>query len=134
MDDLIRLRGECRVSQLAERFSVSHVTVTRTVGRLVRDGLAETAPRAPVTLTPAGTALAAACRARHAVVLRFLHALGVPDAVAQADAEGIEHHVSPETLAAMRRYTAAAKTGDAKTSAAKTGDAAETNAAAEAGC
>ena len=103
--DLIRARGECRVSQLAERFCVSHVTVTRTVGRLVRDGLAATAPRAPVTLTPAGVALAAACRDRHAAVLRFLRALGVPEPAAQTDAEGIEHNVSPETLAAMRRFT-----------------------------
>ncbi|MFH5803718.1 manganese-binding transcriptional regulator MntR [Alienimonas sp. DA493] len=105
--ELISKRGECRVSHLAERFSVSHVTVTRTVGRLVRDGLAETTPRAPITLTPAGAELAAACRDRHAAVLRFLLALGVPEAVAQVDAEGIEHHVSPETLAAMRGFTAA---------------------------
>ena len=102
--DLIRARGECRVSQLAERFCVSHVTVTRTVGRLVRDGLAETAPREPVALTPAGAALAARCRDRHATVLRFLRALGVPDPVAQLDAEGREHHVSGETLAAMRQF------------------------------
>ena len=110
IDDLIAARGACRVADLAGRFSVSHVTVTRTVGRLVRDGLAETAPRAPVTLTAAGAELAAACRDRHAAVLRFLRALGVPEAAAQADAEGIEHHVSPATLAAMRRF---AETADA---------------------
>ncbi len=104
IDELIRARGECRVSDLAGQFSVSHVTVSRTVGRLVRDGLAETVPRAPITLTPAGAALAAACRDRHAAVLRFLRALGVPERVAQLDAEGIEHHVSPATLAAMRRF------------------------------
>ena len=97
-------RGACRVADLAAHFSVSHVTVSRTVGRLVRDGLAETAPREPVSLTPAGAELAAACRDRHAAVLRFLRELGVPEAVAQVDAEGIEHHVSPETLAAMRRF------------------------------
>ena len=107
IDDLIRARGRCRVSDLADRFSVSHVTVTRTVARLVRDGLAETAPRRPVTLTPIGERLAASCRRRHAAVLDFLRALGVPEAVAQLDAEGIEHHVSDETLAAMRRFTAA---------------------------
>ncbi|MEM9701294.1 MAG: manganese-binding transcriptional regulator MntR [Planctomycetota bacterium] len=102
--ELIRDEGVCRVSQLAKRFLVSHVTVTRTVGRLVRDGLAETAPRRPITLTPQGEALAKQCRERHAAVLRFLLALGVPRSVAEVDAEGIEHHVSPETLAAMRAF------------------------------
>ena len=107
VDDLIRGGGVCRVADLAARFSVSHVTVTRTVGRLVRDGLAETAPRRPITLTPAGERLAAACRDRHLVVLRFLRALGVPERAAQLDAEGMEHHVSDETLAAMRRFSRA---------------------------
>ena len=101
---LIADRGECRVSDLAERFAVSHVTVSRTVARLVRDGLAETEPHRPVTLTPVGARLAEACRDRHETVLRFLRALGVAEATAQLDAEGIEHHVSRDTLAAMRRF------------------------------
>jgi len=37
-------------------------------------------------------------------VLNFLLALGVAERAAQADAEGIEHHVSDETLAAFVRY------------------------------
>jgi DtxR family manganese transport transcriptional regulator len=34
----------------------------------------------------------------------LLRALGVSEPVAHADAEGIEHHVSRETLAAFERY------------------------------
>ena len=37
----------------------------------------------------------------------FLRKLGVDEATAQADAEGIEHHVSPATLRAMRRFRGA---------------------------
>jgi DtxR family manganese transport transcriptional regulator len=36
------------------------------------------------------------------VVLQFLRSLGVSEDTALSDAEGIEHHVSDETLAAMR--------------------------------
>jgi Mn-dependent DtxR family transcriptional regulator len=36
-------------------------------------------------------------------VIAFLEFLGVSPATARADAEGIEHHVSPETLAAFER-------------------------------
>jgi DtxR family manganese transport transcriptional regulator len=41
------------------------------------------------------------------VVLEFLRALGVEERTAQIDAEGIEHHISPETLAAFKRYLTA---------------------------
>ncbi|MBN8638294.1 MAG: transcriptional regulator MntR, partial [Anaerolineae bacterium] len=41
---------------------------------------------------------------RHRVVTDLLEALGVPAAIARADAEGIEHHVSAETLAAFERF------------------------------
>jgi DtxR family manganese transport transcriptional regulator len=46
--------------------------------------------------------MAEASRERHAVVLQFLRTLGVSEDTALSDAEGIEHHVSEETLAAMR--------------------------------
>jgi len=40
---------------------------------------------------------------KHEIVLSFLLAIGVKRSAALADAEGIEHHVSKETLAAMKR-------------------------------
>ncbi len=45
-------------------------------------------------------------RARHVTVVAFLAAIGVPPQVAEEDAEGIEHHVSDETLAAFERFLA----------------------------
>lgn len=97
----IERQGQCRVKDLSERFGVTHVTVTRTVSRLVDQGLARTEPYRPITLTPAGLAMARAARRRHDIVLRFLDWLGVSPATAKADAEGIEHHISPETLEAL---------------------------------
>ncbi|HEV7279627.1 MAG TPA: manganese-binding transcriptional regulator MntR [Pirellulaceae bacterium] len=106
IDDLLAAEGSCRVTDLARRFGVSHVTVTRTVARLQRDGLAETVPYGPIGLTEEGRALARNARERHRAVVQFLVALGVSAAQAQIDAEGIEHHVSDETLAAMARFVA----------------------------
>jgi DtxR family manganese transport transcriptional regulator len=48
--------------------------------------------------------MAATSRERHRVVREFLVALGVDAETADADAEGIEHHVSEATLAAFRRF------------------------------
>lgn len=90
--------GTCRVVDLAQRFDVSHVTVTRIVGRLKRDGYVDTEPYRPIQLTQKGTRLAAASKRRHDVVYRFLLSIGVSEKTAAIDAEGIEHHVSPETL------------------------------------
>lgn len=98
--------GEARAIDLARRFGVSHVTVIRTVARLQRDGYVSTRPYRSIFLTEKGRRLAAASRRRHEIVVAFLRRLGVPEATAQADAEGIEHHVSPETLAALERYAA----------------------------
>jgi DtxR family manganese transport transcriptional regulator len=41
---------------------------------------------------------------RHLVVREFLIALGVDAETADMDAEGIEHHVSEETLKAFRTF------------------------------
>jgi DtxR family manganese transport transcriptional regulator len=43
-------------------------------------------------------------RARHRLVVEVLLALGVPAEAAEADAEGIEHHVSETTLKAFAKF------------------------------
>jgi DtxR family manganese transport transcriptional regulator len=103
--DLIAESGEARVVDIARRIGVSHVTVVRTVARLQRDGLVTAKPYRAIFLTDSGEKLAAKSRERHRVVVDFLLSLGVPPAVAHADAEGIEHHVSPQTLAAFEKFT-----------------------------
>lgn len=101
--EIQQARGKCRVADLAKEFSVTHVTVNRTIGRLQRDGLVTTEPYGPIELTEAGDRLAREARLRHEIVVEFLKAIGVPEQIAIHDSEGIEHHVSPETLAAMKR-------------------------------
>lgn len=102
--ELEQQTGECRVRDLARRFEVSHVTVNRTVARLKRDGFADAEPYGPVRLTDKGRALAEFSRSRHDVVFRFLLALGASPDTAAADSEGIEHHVSDETLQLMAAF------------------------------
>ena len=104
IDELIREQGEARSVDLAKRLGVSHVTVTKTVQRLHRDGLVRVQPYRSIFLTARGKRLAAACRKRHELIVEFLMALGVLRRTAQRDAEGIEHHVSKQTLRAMRDF------------------------------
>ena len=104
IDALIRDKGEARAVDIAERLGVSHVTVSKTIKRLQREGLVTAQPYRSIFLTQGGSELAAASQRRHELVLAFLRAIGVSEDVANVDAEGIEHHVSEETLAAMRRF------------------------------
>ncbi|NOY42905.1 MAG: manganese-binding transcriptional regulator MntR [Planctomycetes bacterium] len=100
--DILESQKRCRVTDLAKRFAVSHVTVHRIVKRLQDEGLVVTEPYQPIKMTPKGKRLAAKCRDRHMIVYRFLLAIGVDEATAAIDAEGIEHHVSSTTLERFR--------------------------------
>ena len=101
--DLTTTQGEARVVDLARRLGVTHVTVNRTLARLQRAGYVNTKPYRAIFLTPSGGKLAEECRCRHQTVVSFLQRLGVSEKISEMDAEGIEHHVSPETLAAFER-------------------------------
>jgi DtxR family manganese transport transcriptional regulator len=102
--DLLASTGEARPTDIARRFGVSHATAIKTISRLKREGLATARPYRGVFLTAEGQALAARVRARHRLVVDLLVALGVPAEAAEADAEGIEHHVSETTLRAFGRF------------------------------
>lgn len=102
--DLIARTGEARVIDVARRLGVTHVTVTRTIKRLQREGLVTSLPYRSIFLTAGGQKLSEESRRRHETVVDFLKSLGVPEVVAQSDAEGIEHHVSQETLRAFTKH------------------------------
>ena len=105
--DLIETRGEARLVEIAERLGISRPSVGKTVARLQREGFVTSEPYRSIFLTDKGRALAEASRARHDVVYRFLVAIGVGEETARRDSEGVEHHVSDETLAAFERITEA---------------------------
>lgn len=107
--DLIETRGEARATDLAHSLGVSHVTVIRTVQRLQREGLLTSQPYRSIFLTESGRELAEKAKDLHDTVVDFLIALGVSPETARIDAEGIEHHVSPETLDAFRKFIAERK-------------------------
>ena len=99
--ELIAETGEARAVDLAGRFGVTAPTVNATIQRLAREGLVYSQPYRSIFLTDAGRELAQRCARRHAVVRDFLIAIGVDPETAEADAEGLEHHVSEETLTAF---------------------------------
>ncbi|MDJ0387481.1 manganese-binding transcriptional regulator MntR [Roseomonas sp. E05] len=104
IDDLLTEEGEARPTDLARRLGVSHATAIKSIARLKALGLAYSRPYRSIFLTEEGHALARKVRARHRVVVDLLKAVGVPDDVAESDAEGLEHHVSEVTLEAFAAF------------------------------
>ena len=104
--DLIDERGEARGTDIALRMGVANATVVKTLKRLQESGLVTQEPYRSVFLTVDGWKMADDGRRKHKIVEGFLLAIGVSEEAARIDSEGIEHHVSEETLKAMARFLA----------------------------
>lgn len=102
--DLIDDRGEARCTDLAMRLGVANATVVKTLKRLTDQGLVTQEPYRAIFLTGDGWKMAEDGKRKHQIVENFLLALGVPADTARIDSEGIEHHVSADTLKAMARF------------------------------
>ncbi|HHO6712048.1 TPA: manganese-binding transcriptional regulator MntR [Klebsiella variicola] len=105
ISDLINEVGEARQVDMAARLGVSQPTVAKMLIRLASVGLIEQIPWRGIFLTPEGEKLAQESRERHQIVENFLLAIGVSPEIARRDAEGMEHHVSEETLAMFLKFT-----------------------------
>ena len=106
--DLIEDGNEARQVDIAARLGVAQPTVAKMLARLAAEGLVTRKPYRGVFLTETGRKVAHQSRARHQTVEAFLRSLGVSAETARIDAEGIEHHVSAETLEAFRKAMAKA--------------------------
>lgn len=105
ISDLINEVGEARQVDMAARLGVSQPTVAKMLKRLASVGLIEQIPWRGIFLTSEGEKLAQESRERHQIVENFLLAIGVSPEIARRDAEGMEHHVSEETLAMFLKFT-----------------------------
>ncbi len=104
--ELIDGKGYARVVDIAKSLKISQASVTNMVQRLDSDGLLKYEKYRGLVLTPAGEALARKIARRHELLTEFLQLLGLEQRVIDHDVEGMEHHVSPQTLRAIEALTA----------------------------
>ncbi len=102
--DLIDEQGEARAVDIGKRLGVTGATVNKMLARLKQMDLITTEPYRSVFLTDEGRSMAEISRRRHHIVVALLRAVGVDEATAWADAEGLEHRCSAETLAAFEKF------------------------------
>ena len=96
--DLLNTSGEARIVDIANRLDIAQATANKTVQRLQNQGYVKKEPYRSIFLTLKGQEIASISKKRHIIVLTFLKNLGLDMKTAEADAEGIEHHVSDKTL------------------------------------
>jgi Mn-dependent DtxR family transcriptional regulator len=104
--ELINTKGYARVVDIAERLNISQASVTNMVQRLDAEGLLKYEKYRGLILTTAGESLAKNITRRHETLTEFFNLMGLDEKTVYRDVEGMEHHVSPETLNAIRRLTA----------------------------
>ena len=103
--NLIEEKGYARVVDVAKNLGLAQASVTNMIQRLDADGLVHYEKYRGVVLTEAGERIALAIIRRHQNLTSFLELFGLDDATIYEDVEGMEHHISPNTLAAIISLT-----------------------------
>ena len=99
--ELINSKGYARVIDIAAALKISQASVTNMVQRLDAEGLLKYEKYRGLILTDKGRDVARKIQNRHATLSRFFSLLGLPAEIQREDIEGIEHHLSPDTVAVL---------------------------------
>ena len=102
--ELLNSKGEARIVDIANELDIAQATANKTIQRLQNQGFVKKEPYRSIFLTLKGQEIASIAKKKHIVVLTFLKKLGIDPQTAEADAEGIEHHVSDKTLKKMEHF------------------------------
>lgn len=96
--ELMERKGYARVVDIASSLKVRQASVTSMVQKLARAGYVKYEKYRGLMLTDKGREVARNIQSRHATLSRFFSLFGLDDATQRLDIEGIEHHLSPDTL------------------------------------
>ena len=104
--ELIESKGNAHVADIAQSLNVGQPSVTSMVQKLADEGYLRYEKYRSLTLTDAGRAVAERIRNRHLVLASFFTLFDLDDDTQARDIEGIEHHLSSDTLNTLANLTA----------------------------
>lgn len=87
-----------RAVDVAERLGISSASVTKMLQKLANEGYLTVEKYRGFVMTQKGKLAGSRIQKRHQILESFLRSLGVSETVVQKDVEGLEHHISQETL------------------------------------
>ena len=102
---LVQAKGYARAVDIAAQLDIAQASVTNMTQRLASEGLLTYEKYRGITLTTEGEKLADGIIQRHEILTRFLRHFGLDEATIYKDVEGLEHHVSRQTLRVFKALT-----------------------------
>ena len=103
--ELIESKGTAHVADIAQSLNVGQPSVTSMVQKLADEGYLRYEKYRSLTLSEAGRAVAERIRDRHTVLASFFTLFDLDDETQARDIEGIEHHLSSDTLNTLADLT-----------------------------
>lgn len=107
--ELIQQKGYATTTDISSYLNVSSPSVTKMLQKLDESRYLDYEKYRGIRLTQEGTIIAENIRQRHSLLVEFLKMIGVNEGTANKDAEGIEHHLHPETLEKLEEFVKAIK-------------------------
>jgi DtxR family manganese transport transcriptional regulator len=104
MYELIQKKGYATTVDIANYLHVSSPSVTKMVKRLDKMGYLIYEKYRGLQLTPEGIAVAKNIHKSHDLLVEFLKMIGIDEEIANRDAEGIEHHLHPQTMEKLEEF------------------------------
>lgn len=101
---LLKKNEKIRAIDIGTYLGYSKPSVSRAVGILKSGGYIEIDAEGHITLTASGDEVASQLYERHTILSDMLFALGVSEKTASEDACRIEHVISEESFAAIKKY------------------------------
>jgi len=99
--NLIEGKGYARVVDIAANLGISQASVTNMIQKLDAEGYLVYERYRGVVLTQEGRKIGQEIARRHEVLTRLLATFGLDAATVHEDVEGMEHHISRQTLAVL---------------------------------
>ncbi|HYG21831.1 MAG TPA: transcriptional regulator MntR [Verrucomicrobiae bacterium] len=96
--ELIEQKGYARVVDIASSLKVKQASVTVMVQRLAEAGYLKYEKYRGLVMTDEGRAVAVRIQDRHTTLSRFFSLFGLDPETQHQDIEGIEHHLSADTV------------------------------------
>lgn len=102
--ELVEEKGYATTVDISTYLNVSSPSVTKMVQRLDESGYLIYEKYRGIKLTDEGIRVARSIRNRHGLLAEFFKIIGVDEEIANNDAEGIEHHLHPQTIKKLEEF------------------------------
>lgn len=102
--ELIQEKGYATTVDISSYLNVSSPSVTKMMQKLDETGYLKYEKYRGIKLTNEGIRIARNIRNRHGLLAEFFMLIGIDEETANNDAEGIEHHLHPETMKKLEEF------------------------------